>query len=152
MPPVPSLPALGIDFGERRIGLALCAAGSRTAVPLTTLERHTDRAAVGHIASLARDHAAATLVVGEPRALDGARGDAAERVRRFGAKLAARTGLPVLYVGEALTSVEAEHRLAEAGVDVRHHRGRVDAVAAQILLQEALDGGLLAAADGGGAP
>jgi len=137
------VPALGIDFGERRIGLALCAAGSRTAVPLTTVERRTDRAAVGHIASLARDHAAAALVVGEPRTLDGQRGDAAERVRRFGAKLTARTGLPVVYVGEALTSVEAEERLAAAGVDVRRHRGRVDAVAAQILLQEALDRGLL---------
>jgi putative Holliday junction resolvase len=147
--PLPSLPALGVDFGERRIGLALCAAGSRLAVPLTTLERRTDRAAVGHIAALARENAAAALVVGEPRTLDGHRGDAAERVRRFGDKLAARTGLPVVYVGEALTSVEAERRLAEAGVDVRRHPGRVDAVAAQILLQEAVDRGLLAGTGGG---
>ena len=140
--PEPSPRALGIDFGERRIGVA-CSEGA-LALPLTTVERRTDRAAVGALAALAASHRAAVLVVGEPRRLDGEAGDAAERARRFGAKLAAKSGLPLVFVDEALTSVEAERRLAEAGVDVRRERGRVDAVAAQILLQEALDRGLVA--------
>jgi len=136
--------ALGIDFGERRIGVALSAGA--LALPLVTIERKTDRAAVGRLSALAQENDAAVLVVGEPKRLDGRAGDAAERARRFGAKLAEKSGLPIVYVDEALTSVEAERRLGEAGVDVRRDKERVDAVAAQILLQEALDRGLVATA------
>jgi putative Holliday junction resolvase len=78
-------------------------------------------------------------VVGEPRKLDGSRGPAAERARRFGERLAGLTGLPLELVDEALTSVEAAERLRAAGVDPRRHPERLDATAAQILLQEALD-------------
>ena len=60
-------------------------------------------------------------------------------MRRFGAKLARVTGLPVRWVDEALTTVAAAERLREAGRDRRDRRDRRDAVAAQILLQEALD-------------
>jgi putative Holliday junction resolvase len=140
---------MGVDFGERRIGLAV--SHGAVAVPLDTLERRTDRAAVGAIAAAARRHGSAVLVVGEPRGLDGGRGEAAERARRFGAKLARRTALPVVFVDEALTSVEAAERLGRAGADLRRHRERIDAVAAQILLQEALDRGLVAAAGRPGA-
>lgn len=140
----PPPPALGVDFGERRIGLAV--SQGTVAVPLETLERRTDRAAVGAIYDRATRHRCRVLVVGEPRGLDGSRGDAADRARRFGAKLEARCGLPVVFVNEALTSVEAEERLSAAGVDLRRNPKRIDAVAAQILLQEALDRGLVAAA------
>lgn len=142
--------ALGVDFGERRIGLALSDPEGRMAVPLTTVERHTDRRAAAEIADLARRHGATVLVVGEPRRLDGRAGDAAARARRFAAKLEARAGLPVVLVDEALTSVEAERRLAESGADAHERHRRVDAVAAQILLQEALDRGLVAAAGASG--
>jgi putative Holliday junction resolvase len=130
---------LGIDFGERRIGLAISDPEGRMAVPLTALERSSDRAAVARIAELARREGVGGLVVGEPLGLDGERGAAAERARRFAERLAAATGLPWEAVDEALTSVEAGARLREAGVDPRRHPGRVDAVAAQIVLQEALD-------------
>ena len=78
-------------------------------------------------------------MLGEPVGLDGTRGEAAERVRRFGKKLETATKLPVELIEEALTSVEADERLREAGVDTRKDRARIDAVAAQILLQDALD-------------
>lgn len=130
---------LGIDFGERRIGLAISDPEGRLAVPLTTIERTTDRAAIGRIADLARREGVGRLVVGEPKGLDGGRGEAAERARRFAGKLAEALALPWEAVDEALTSVEAEQRLTAAGVDVRRHPERIDAVAAQILLQEALD-------------
>ncbi|HEY0555275.1 MAG TPA: Holliday junction resolvase RuvX, partial [Thermoanaerobaculia bacterium] len=71
--------------------------------------------------------------------LSGRRGATAERSRRFGARLAEMTGLPVEWVDEALTSVEAAGRLRQAGVDTRREPERIDAVAAQILLQDALD-------------
>lgn len=130
---------LGIDFGERRIGLAISDPEGRLAVPLTTLERRNDRSAVREIAEIARREGVARLVLGEPVGLDGQRGEAAERVRRFGSRLAEVSGLPVRLVNESLTTVEAQERLREAGVDLRREPERIDAVAAQILLQEALD-------------
>jgi putative Holliday junction resolvase len=130
---------MGIDFGERRIGIAISDPEGRFAVPLTVLERGDDRSAVRKIAELAASEGVGRLVVGEPLGLDGERGAAAERARRFAERLAAAAGLPWESVDEALTSVEAEARLREAGVDPRRHPERVDAVAAQILLQEALD-------------
>ncbi|MCB1054470.1 MAG: Holliday junction resolvase RuvX [Acidobacteria bacterium] len=136
---------LGIDFGERRIGLAISDPEGRMAVPLTTLERRDDRGAARAIARLAASEGVGGLVLGEPLGLDGAAGEAAQRVRRFGRRLADTTALPVHLVTETLTSVEAERRLREAGVDPRRHPERIDSTAAQILLQEALDGRLGAA-------
>lgn len=141
------LRALGIDFGERRIGLAISDPEGRLAVPLATLERRSDRSAVAQIAEIAAREGVERLVVGEPVGLDGRRGPAAERARAFAERLAERTGLPLTLIDEALTSVEATARLREAGGDPRGRRGRrqaaakgkIDAVAAQILLQEALD-------------
>jgi len=134
--------ALGIDFGERRIGLAISDPAGRLAVPLETIERGTDRKAIARIAEIAGREGVGRLVVGEPVGLDGERGPAALRARAFAARLEARTGLPLEMVGEALTSVEARERLAASGAreaDLRRDPGRIDAVAAQILLQEALD-------------
>ena len=131
--------SLGIDFGEKRIGLAISDPGGRLAVPLTTLERRNDRSALRQIAEIARREGVERLVLGEPVDLYGNRGPVAERVRRFGERLAELTGLPVEWIDETLTSVEAARRLSQAGVDVRREPGRIDAMAAQILLQDALD-------------
>jgi putative Holliday junction resolvase len=130
---------LGVDFGLRRIGLAISDEAGRWALPLTTLERQDDRGAARQIHRIAVEQSVSRLVLGEPLSLDGEANEASERVRRFGRRLEAVTGLPVELVPEALTSVEAEERLRSAGLDPRRHRDKVDAVAAQILLQEALD-------------
>ena len=129
---------LGIDFGERRIGLAISDAEGTFAMPLLTLERRSDQAAIARIGEIIREEEVESLVVGEPVNVDGSRGPAAERAKSFAAKLAAATGLPLRLVGETLTTVAAAARLREAGVDARRARERIDAVAAQILLEEAL--------------
>ena len=131
--------ALGIDFGERRIGLAVSDAEGRFALPHSILARTSDAAAVEEIAALAAREEIAWIAVGEARGKDGARGPAAERARRFAGRVAARTGLPVEMVDETLTSREAAARLRDAGVGARKSKARLDAVAAQLLLQEALD-------------
>ncbi|HEV2847305.1 MAG TPA: Holliday junction resolvase RuvX [Thermoanaerobaculia bacterium] len=133
--------SLGIDFGEKRIGLAISDPGGRLAVPLVTLERRNDRSALRQIAEIAQREGVGRLVLGEPVDLEGNRGPFAERVRRFGERLAEMTGLPLEMVGEALTSAEAAGRLRQAGIASRRNPERIDAVAAQILLQEALDRG-----------
>jgi putative holliday junction resolvase len=131
--------SLGIDFGEKRIGLAISDPDGRIAVPLQTLTRRDDLSAVREIAGIAEREGVGRLVLGEPVGLDGTRGTAAARARSFGRKLARQTGLPLEMINESLTSVEAAERLRAAGVDPRRNPGRLDAVAAQILLQEALD-------------
>ena len=130
------LRALGIDFGEQRIGLAISDAAGRWALPLITIERRTDRRAAHRIADLARREGVELLVLGEPHDLDGKAGESALRVRRFGKRLVKITGLPIRWINEALTTVEAAERLRAADLDRRDLR---DAIAAQILLQEALD-------------
>jgi putative Holliday junction resolvase len=144
---------LGIDFGEKRIGLAISDPEGRMAVPLTTLVRRDDRSAMAAIAEIVRREGIGRMVLGEPVRLDGTRGAAAARVRRFGNRLAAHTALQVTFVDESLTSVEAAARLRAAGIDPRRAPERIDSAAAQILLQEDLDrggpraGGKQAAAD-----
>lgn len=127
---------LGIDFGERRVGLSISDDAGRLAVPLDILERQSDASLCAEIRQIASREGVRVLVIGDPVRLDGRPGKASERVHRFGDKLADATGLPVLYVAETLTSVEASRRRRDAG---SRGRGRVDALAAQILLQEFLD-------------
>lgn len=130
---------LGIDFGERRIGLAISDERARLAVPLTTLRRRDDRSAIGEIVAIARREGVGGLVIGEPINVDGSRGAAAERVGRFASRLEAASGMPCERIAETLTSREADERLRAAGVGASRRRERLDEVAAQILLQEALD-------------
>jgi putative Holliday junction resolvase len=131
--------ALGIDFGSQRVGVSISDPDGLLALPLDTLTRRSDRQIIDRLSQLIDDEKIELIVLGEPLRLDGTPGSAAERVRRFASKLAQRTGIPIRMVDEALTSVEASQRLREVGVDPRKHPERVDALAAQILLQEALD-------------
>jgi len=129
---------LAIDFGEARIGLAISDPDGKLAVPLTTLRRTSDYDAVEQIDRIVIQEDVDRLVIGEPRNMDGTLGEAVLRVRSFRKKLLARISLPCDLVDETLTSVEALERLRDAGVDPRRHPERVDAVAAQILLEQYL--------------
>jgi putative Holliday junction resolvase len=108
------------------------------AMPLVTLERQSDAQVISELLRLADEECVELIVVGEPRRLDGSRGDAAHRAESFADKLQRATALPYLLVDESLTSREAERRLREAGIDYRKQPGKVDALAAQILLEEVL--------------
>ena len=131
---------LGVDFGERAIGLAIGDDDQRLAVALETVRRISDGQAVDAVLGVAAREGAGGLVVGEPRRLDGTVGDAARRAQGFAAKLASASRLPVALHDEALTTREAHARLREAGARRRHRAAAVHALAAQILLQDWLDG------------
>jgi len=133
---------LGIDFGERRIGLAISDADGVFAMPLRTIERTNDHQAIQEIQEIVRQEEVGRIVIGEPRTSQGERGDAARRVGNFAGKLEESIGIPVARVDEALTTREAATRLREAGLDPRRNPGKLDSVAAQLLLQDALDEGL----------
>ncbi len=108
-------------------------------MPFATLERQTDRRAAHQIAEVVRRQGVELLVLGEPLGPGGEAGASALRVRRFGERLTRITRLSIVWVDETLTTVEAVQRLRDAGLDQPRRRHRRDAVAAQILLQEALD-------------
>jgi len=135
----PAVRFLGIDIGEKRVGVAEGDSRVGIALPHSTLRRTSDRQLIAEIKALAIESGTDVLVVGEPRRLDGSVGPAAERARAFARKLGKACALPVRTVNEALTSVEAKRRLRAAGVDPRKHPERIDATAAQILLQEEMD-------------
>ena len=131
--------ALGIDLGERRIGVAL-SSGS-VASPLETIERSGDPAADHRaILAVAAEWEVDTLVVGLPLSLDGSEGPAARSVRSEIADLAAATSLTVVPYDERLTTVTATRLLREGEVPGRSRRRMVDQVAAAVMLQAWLDG------------
>lgn len=124
---------LAIDLGEKRVGLAICDPQERLAVPLRTIAR-SGRAKLGlELARIASQEGAEILLVGEPRRLDGTLGEAANSARRLGKELSAACKLPVEFADEALTSHEARARLRQTP-----GRGEIDAVAAQVLLEDYL--------------
>ena len=135
---------LGIDFGQRRIGLALSDASGILATPAATLDRVTPEAdpvalVWGALQRLAGEEPISRIVVGLPRRLDGSDNDQTPGVRKFAAELGMRTGLPISLQDERLTSREAEARLALRERDWRRRKHRLDAAAAAIVLQDWLD-------------
>jgi putative Holliday junction resolvase len=128
---------LGLDVGDRRIGVALSDETATLASALVTVTRVGPRKDVTRVAARARGVEA--IVVGLPLNMDGTRGAQAEKVLAFAEDLRARTRLPVLTLDERLTTVEAEEILGRAGVRGAARKRLVDQVAAVVILQEYLD-------------
>jgi putative holliday junction resolvase len=145
---------LAIDYGRRKIGLAVADAEARIAEPHTTLERVNRNEDMRRLREFARDHHVKQIVVGLPLRLDGTPGEMAEEATRFSERLRKQLAIPVELVDERLTSWEAERILEEElGRRITHtqtHNGRrkstrasdgkytVDAVAAMVILREYL--------------
>ena len=130
---------LAFDFGIRRIGVAVGEMMLGTARPLTTIAAEANDARFAAIGKLVEEWRPAALGVGLPLSLDGAPGDMTERCQRFARQLEGRYHLPVALVDERLTSVEAEARLRDRGLDWRRRKATLDAEAAAIALQAYLD-------------
>ncbi len=133
---------LGVDYGQRRVGLAVSDPTGTIAQPLPTLTRRAGkRPPVQAIADLAREWQVEALVVGLPLTLAGDESDWTRETRAFGQKLAERTGLPLHFVDERMTSVRAERAVRSLGLrrSEREDKARVDAAAAVLILQAFLD-------------
>ena len=130
---------LGLDVGERRIGVAIADESVRVALPITIVERREPSADLDAIARLVQEQEAEAVVIGLPISLNGSLGPQAQAVKAFGQELAARLALPIEYWDERLSTVEAERRLADAGRRGPKAKARRDAAAAAIVLQSYLD-------------
>ena len=145
MPPPPRR-TLALDYGTRRIGLALSDATGTLATPLTTLTRRAGkRPPIAGILELARRYGVGRVVVGLPLDPDGGENSWTAEVRDFGRRLADRSGLPVHFIDEQYSSVEAEARIRSIGLTrkQKEDKARIDAAAAAIILQDWLDAGSL---------
>ena len=133
---------LGIDYGLRRIGLALSDPTETIATPLDTLvRRRGKRSPLSKIESIATEKGAKHLVIGLPLNPEGNETEWSEEVRAFGVKLSKRTNLQVSFVDERMTSVRAERTVRSIGLpkNKRENKARIDAAAAQLILQNWLD-------------
>jgi putative Holliday junction resolvase len=136
-------PALGLDFGRRRIGLAVSDAEGIFAFPAGAIERTNHAKDLAALADVIRERGVRCIVLGLPLHLDGRAGEMADAVRAFAGELERVTGLPVELMDERWTTREAERALHEAGRPRgrrrRGGRGDVDAAAAAILLRTWLE-------------
>jgi putative Holliday junction resolvase len=136
---------LAIDFGHRRMGLALSDAGGKLATPYEVLQITAVSQAIPQIIKIIEAEGAERIVIGLPLNMDGTRGGAANEVLEFGRLLEQRSGIKVIFVDERLSSFQAEQEISasrRAGEKITHKlkKRRLDAIAAAGFLQEFLDG------------
>ena len=131
---------LGLDIGNRRIGVAVSDELGLTAQPVLTLERRNNRREdLRSLARLCRRFAVAGIVVGNPLHLSGELSPQSARTQAFAAELGTLTALPIHLWDERLTTREAHQILYAAGHPRPRHRRVVDQVAAALILQQFLD-------------
>jgi putative Holliday junction resolvase len=135
---------IGIDLGERRIGLAVSDASATLARPLRTIQRDRSdesaaRALLAAIDALHAEDEVSCVVVGLPTRLDGTPSEQTARVRKMVDLLAPRLSIPIALQDERLSSHEAEERLAVRERDWRKRKAKLDAASAAVILQDYLD-------------
>lgn len=128
---------LALDYGAARIGVAITDESGMLAQPLECIETPRKRRAAGlaRVLELVREHDVGCIVIGLPLHMDGRAGEQAERTRAFAEQVAKHSGLPVEYQDERWSSREAERLLASGGVRARERKGKIDPIAAALLLE-----------------
>lgn len=131
--------ALGLDIGSKRIGIAGCDGTGLIASGLTTLSRSSFDQTVAQIRRFVEERQVQVLVVGLPYSMNGELGFQARQVQKFATRLSIALGLPVEYVDERLTSVQAEQLLVAQKRSPSRNKALVDRTAASLILQQWLD-------------
>lgn len=131
---------LGLDVGDKRIGIAISDPINTFAIPLTALERRSSEDDIAEIARLAASEEAGEAVVGLPVSLDGVEREQARQARDFAERLE-KAGLRVRLWDERLSTAQAERLLRRDRPQRRREKGAPDALAAAIILQSYLDSG-----------
>jgi putative Holliday junction resolvase len=130
---------LGLDIGDKRIGVAMSDLTETLASPLTIIERTTDDRAIDDILKIVTERGVARIIIGLPRSMNGGIGHQAEKVQTFTKALQQHTTVPVEYRDERLTTVTAIRLKQEASTRKLNRKTRYDAMAAAIILQEYLN-------------
>ncbi len=131
--------SLGLDVGDKRIGVALSDPGGILASSFTIIERRDEIADIKAVIDIIDQHQVGQAVVGLPRSMDGSIGQQAEKVQAFVEKLRRQTEVPVEFRDERLTTVLARRLMREASNKKTKEKARDDAIAAALILQGYLD-------------
>ena len=130
---------LGLDVGDRCVGVAISDPLQFTAQGLTTIIRESKVKDLAAIESLIKEHNINTIVVGLPKNMNGTLGPQGEKVQKFAKKISNKFNIEIIYVDERLTTVSAEKILIEADLSRNKRKKVVDKVAASFILQAYLD-------------
>jgi len=130
---------IAIDFGEKRIGVAVSDPLGITAQPVCTIHRKGKKKDIAELLEIISRYEAGQVVMGLPLRADGSAGEIAEKAKKFGEAVRAASGLPVAYQDERFTTVEAEEVLLLADMSRKRRKEVIDKLAAQLILQKYLD-------------
>lgn len=124
---------LGVDYGQTRVGIAICDVDGLVATPLITLKN--DKTLLSQLASIIEEHQIVGIYLGKPKHLSGVEGATAELVTLFAQRFAESFEIPITYVDERLTSGAAEKLLKAAGKNSKESKGLIDQLAAVAILE-----------------
>ena len=133
---------LGLDYGSKTVGVAVCDPLGITAQMVETIVREREdklRRTLARIQALVEEYKIERIVLGYPKNMNNTRGERAARTEEFKAALERRTGIPVILWDERLSTAAAERVLIERGVRREHRKETVDQIAAALILQGYLD-------------
>jgi putative holliday junction resolvase len=130
---------MGLDVGDKTIGVAISDSLLLTAQPRPTIRRKDLKTDLETLRRLAEENEVHTIVVGQPLHMNGKISPQSEKVARFAEQLHSVLDLPIVFWDERLTSFEAEQHLEQMGLNWRQRREHVDKIAAMIILQNYLD-------------
>ena len=129
---------MGLDLGEKRIGVAVTDPDGKMAFPERVVTRRSAKVDRQTLAGLVRELKVDRVVIGLPLSMDGEAGPNADRARGFGQYLGRVLTVPIDFQDERLTTIEAEQRLRESGISSAERRKRIDAAAAAVILEDYL--------------
>jgi putative Holliday junction resolvase len=130
---------MGLDVGDRTIGVAISDSLLMTAQGKSTIQRSGFDAEARHLRDLAEEYDVHEIVVGNPLHMDGRPSRQGDKIMKFGRRLGQELKLPIVFWDERLTSVAAEEHLEEMGLNWRERKKHVDKIAAMFILQSYLN-------------
>ena len=125
---------IAFDYGDARIGVAVCDPDGIISSPLAVL-RSEDKNLQSEIEKIVAEYEPVQIFVGLPKQLSGVESSSAEKARNFGAMIAALTSTEIVYIDERLSTVSAQSKLREAGKSTRESKELIDAMAAVEILE-----------------
>ncbi|MBW4444056.1 MAG: Holliday junction resolvase RuvX [Plectolyngbya sp. WJT66-NPBG17] len=131
--------ALGLDVGQKRIGVAGCDGTGLIATGLTTITRKSYPQTIEDLRQIVCDRGVEILIIGMPYSMDGSLGTQARHIQKFSETISKALSLPIEYVDERLTSYQAEQSMIADGISLRENKGVIDRKAAALILQQWLD-------------
>ncbi|MGK7918915.1 MAG: Holliday junction resolvase RuvX [Trichodesmium sp.] len=137
--PQSRIAALGLDVGRKRMGVAGCDGTGLIATGLTTIKRTSFQQDIAQLQTIIEERQVEILVVGLPYSMNGSIGSQAKEVQKYAQRLSEALELPIEYIDERLTSVQAEEMLKDANISPSQNKGLIDRKAAALILQQWLD-------------